>query len=843
MDEVQQLREQVAQRDEIISTMKQRTKDFIAKLKSDHQMEIEKQRETLSKDFEEKIVALERKVASTKEAAKQQTDQLTEMQRLLTDCQQRSAELESSLSSQLQRKEQEWREEVIQLKAQIAQREQGMATLQKDLSEKQEKVFSLDFQLVELRSLHDTAKKVVQPPSADSALESLTVENLNAELSTLQAAKEKLEDELSTLLTTISQKDDALQAAFAEVNQVKQRAAETEETLLQELANLQDEVAKLTSELTLEKAKSGYRKLRVERSELFDKVQTLEASISHLELMNGNLQMESRKWANKLEESQQNVLSLENHTARMEEEKALAKAQYEEEVLSLRSALQQSEQISENHSGEAAAEIISLRDDLQAKAQLVTNLAKEQELTSESLHLLEEEKKSWEMQRKEMQIHIEDLVSSLRSKDETLQTLQHVGDEKEKGLRNQVTTLSSQLKTRTQELSLQCDNLKAELLQTNALLENLKTQLLQAQKEKIEWKELQEKTQAKLDQETNRKQDISKHTAELLEKLNSEKDALIAAKEALEITNRDLVNRLEGAEIAAKLNDEKLHVQYQAKVQGLEALLMEKDDEIIRLKFEMTSSLHEMSEMEQKMEVNVKELEVHKTKRTATQNELLRLIKSLERAQSEAQDIKTTLQGSINPTVYRQINDIESLVRNVEQVAFLLTNPRSKAKPATVSHSTPPSASNRADIELVPTRSSQTQASSRRPSAPNSSGGLHTISEALSLLSTLRANLDRSQMGLTLLSLSVTKLMDIASPNSSDSSRQSVTGANSNESSSGLGIFFNYCSTAVYDFVSDGLAQVNHDVSGSYIAPTFSDTDDRSSLLPNSNSSGLSNSK
>lgn len=85
----------------------------------------------------------------------------------------------------------------------------------------------------------------------------------------------------------------------------------------------------------------------------------------------------------------------------------MAKAQYEEEVLSLRSALQQSEQNSESHSGEAAAEIISLRADLQAKAQLVTSLTKEQELTSESLHLLEEEKKSWEMQRKEMQIHIE----------------------------------------------------------------------------------------------------------------------------------------------------------------------------------------------------------------------------------------------------------------------------------------------------------------------------------------------------------------------------------------------------------------------------------------------------
>lgn len=179
-------------------------------------------------------------------------------------------------------------------------------------------------------------------------------------------------------------------------------------------------------------------------------------------------------------------------------------------------------------------------------------------------------------------------------------------------------------------------------------------------------------------------------------------------------------------------------------------------------------------------------------------------------------------------------------MRNVEQVAFLLTNPRSKAKPSIVS---PPSASNRSDIELVPTRSSLTQASSRRPPAPNSSGGLQTISEALSLLSTLRTNLDRAQMGLTLLSLSVTKLMDIAVPNLSDSGRQSATGANSNESSSGLGIFFNYCSTAVYDFVSDGLAQVNHDVSGSYIAPTFSDSDDRSSLLPNNSSSGHSNSK
>eukprot|EP00981_Chlorochromonas_danica_P007942 scaffold1923_cov235-Ochromonas_danica.AAC.3 len=377
MDEVQQLREQVAQRDEIISTMKQRTKDFIAKLKSDHQMEIEKQRETLSKDFEEKIVALERKVASTKEAAKQQTDQLTEMQRLLTDCQQRSAELESSLSSQLQRKEQEWREEVIQLKAQIAQREQGMATLQKDLSEKQEKVFSLDFQLVELRSLHDTAKKVVQPPSADSALESLTVENLNAELSTLQAAKEKLEDELSTLLTTISQKDDALQAAFAEVNQVKQRAAETEETLLQELANLQDEVAKLTSEVKSSTSASDIEQLQTILSAKEQELSTTHAKTSSL-ISDMEEQLAGLRSA--LSAKEQEVLSLQEQVSSLDP----AKTGLEEEVAGLRSALSAKEQKVLSSQEQVSSldpaktgleeEVAGLRSALSAKEQEVLSL-------------------------------------------------------------------------------------------------------------------------------------------------------------------------------------------------------------------------------------------------------------------------------------------------------------------------------------------------------------------------------------------------------------------------------------------------------------------------------------
>lgn len=45
---------------------------------------------------------------------------------------------------------------------------------------------------------------------------------------------------------------------------------------------------------------------------------------------------------------------------------------------------------------------------------------------------------------------------------------------------------------------------------------------------------------------------------ELIEKLNNEQDMLIMAKEALETANRDLVNRLEDAEMTAKVNDEKV---------------------------------------------------------------------------------------------------------------------------------------------------------------------------------------------------------------------------------------------------------------------------------------------
>lgn len=185
-----------------------------------------------------------------------------------------------------------------------------------------------------------------------------------------------------------------------------------------------------------------------------------------------------------------------------------------------------------------------------------------------------------------------------------------------------------------------------------------------------------------------------------------------------------------------------------------------------------------------------------------------------------------------------QINSIESLVRNVEQVAFLLTSPRSRAKAAALSlpshsitssvHSTSSSTPLTVNIsggglgfrkhsqDLIEFDSAHSSVSAsaqlQRATALTSSsssggGGLQTITEALSMLDGLRADLDRAQMGLTLLSLSVTKLIDIVSPGDSDGGY--------------LSSLFSCCSSTVYDYVAEGFVHVHRDVSGSYVAPAL----------------------
>eukprot|EP01039_Chlorochromonas_danica_P004586 gene4586-5027_t len=190
MAEIQQLQKQLAQRDTLIEGMKLKFKEYATKLKSRHQEEIESLRKA---DCEEKIVALERKLASTEEVVKQQTDQLAEMRRLLQSKHEELSACQQHCASSL---------------------------------------------------------------SENSPFESLAMESLQSELFSLQAAKEKLKSQLSTLQISFNQKDDELQLSndFDEkIVALERKVVSAEETANQQadqLAEMQRLLQSKQEELT-----------------------------------------------------------------------------------------------------------------------------------------------------------------------------------------------------------------------------------------------------------------------------------------------------------------------------------------------------------------------------------------------------------------------------------------------------------------------------------------------------------------------------------------------------------------------------------------------------------------
>lgn len=179
--------------------------------------------------------------------------------------------------------------------------------------------------------------------------------------------------------------------------------------------------------------------------------------------------------------------------------------------------------------------------------------------------------------------------------------------------------------------------------------------------------------------------------------------------------------------------------------------------------------------------------------------------------------MKSTVQYGLTPIVFEQITSIETLVRNVEQVAYLLTSPNNAHKKAaamsptahsahSAHSSTPLHSSGKGDF-IDFDAGAQLPTSKQVPAL----NGLNAISEALQLVEGLKHDLDRQQMGLTLLALSVSKLQDIVSP--------------ANAPSSFLGNLLSCCHGNVYDILSsatstssEGFAHVHRDISGSYTA-------------------------
>lgn len=193
--------------------------------------------------------------------------------------------------------------------------------------------------------------------------------------------------------------------------------------------------------------------------------------------------------------------------------------------------------------------------------------------------------------------------------------------------------------------------------------------------------------------------------------------------------------------------------------------LADKDREIQSLiqqvEFATRSSVSEVTETRVRIEESMKEMEAHKAKRLAARNEMIGLAKSLERAQADGEEIKSTVQYGLTPIVYEQIAMLEALVTNIEMVAFHMTSKdRHTALTAPVGPSTNPM-NGSSGTSRTGRQGSVDMMEPGGKASHRSSSNINSISDALVQVESLRLDLDRVMMGLTLMTLSVEKLVDI----------------------------------------------------------------------------------
>lgn len=125
--------------------------------------------------------------------------------------------------------------------------------------------------------------------------------------------------------------------------------------------------------------------------------------------------------------------------------------------------------------GEGQGELIILRADLSSKTELVASLQSEIQTLQASLQAMEKDQKEHRHTNENLSGNIEDMMMSLRAKDEQVLSLQKNYEEREKSLKQQIQQLQTTSKNRIAELGKDVDRFSADLLLKNAEIETMKS--------------------------------------------------------------------------------------------------------------------------------------------------------------------------------------------------------------------------------------------------------------------------------------------------------------------------------------------------------------------------------
>lgn len=130
-------------------------------------------------------------------------------------------------------------------------------------------------------------------------------------------------------------------------------------------------------------------------------------------------------------------------------------------------------------------------------------------------------------------------------------------------------------------------------------------------------------------------------------------------------------------------------------------------------------------------------------------------MQTLEKAESEASELRSTLQSALWSLAHEEVIAVEALLTNVELIAFSVSTqhktPVALRAPSSFSSSHNTHTSTHTSITIAPISSSASASASQK---------LLALSESLSLSVSLRNEMDKLHTGLSLLSLSLQRLRD-----------------------------------------------------------------------------------
>ncbi|KAJ1444129.1 hypothetical protein B484DRAFT_414176, partial [Ochromonadaceae sp. CCMP2298] len=601
--------------------------------------------------------------------------------------------------------------------------------------------------------------------------------------------------ELQELQRQGEQKDEAVAGALAEAaslqqqldtlqGQLKEAGAEAVE---QERAQSAQKIAQMQAQAQEQAQEQAEEKMQGERREMQEQMQGRAVQLEDLQ--------------GRLSEGERAIAGLREEREALREGYQGERAEQMQVVEGLQAqlkSLEESAAAAIERVGAGAGELASLRGQLEA-AQKKASALGEGAMGAAQVQRMQNEQLSLEAQRDDLLLNIEDLNGTLATAEEELSTLRRDKDEREKALKAQLVEAQAGAKRSAKDLGAKLQAATAGEARLTSEVAQLTETVSSVRKSVAEGAAQLEAARRELDSERQQNQERKKKVRAYLDNLTAENRGLQEQVAALQGAARDaqaagrfveqhrdqleaalVSNRHQGAQ-----EGEARRREWESLEGSLCAQLAERTSEVahLRLQVELASqtSSEEVASTQRKIDASVREMEAHKAKRLAARSEMINLAQSLERAQAEGEDLRTSVYV-LHPMVEQQAVQLEQLVSDIEKVSFHLTSQKADTA-LTRKHqkdSDTDTSGSGTGIDISPYKPNGNGKDVGNPlNMGNAKGGeeewnaegsgklgtgrhdFHSISDALVQVDCLRVQLERVQMGLMFMGLSVDKLIDI----------------------------------------------------------------------------------